>query len=63
MKKLSPQKMAKLKADYEKCIQALISADFNREDAAKSLDITRKTLYNKFKRFKEAGLHKTSKVA
>lgn len=55
--------MAKLKADYEKCIQALISADFNREDAAKSLDITRKTLYNKFKRFKEAGLHKTAKVA
>lgn len=62
MKKRSPEKMAKLKADYDTCIKALIRSDFNREKAAKMLQITRKTLYNKFKRFKEVGLHETAEV-
>jgi DNA-binding NtrC family response regulator len=62
MRKNSPEKLARLKADYDTCIKALIQSDFNRDGAAKLLNITRKTLYNKFQRFKKAGIHKVTKA-
>ena len=52
----------KLKPDFERCVQAMIQADFNRSAAAKILNIERKTLYNKFKAFKKAGLTMTTEA-
>jgi two-component system response regulator HydG len=63
MRKRNPEKrLAKLKADYEVCVQAMIKSNFNRTKAAKILNIERRTLYNKFKAFEEAGLHVTQEV-
>lgn len=56
------KRLAKLKADYEVCVQAMVKSNFNRTKAAKILNIERRTLYNKFKAFEEAGLHVTSEV-
>jgi two-component system response regulator HydG len=64
MRKRNPEKrLAKLKADYEVCVQAMIKSNFNRTKAAKILNIERRTLYNKFKAFEEAGLHVTTEIA
>jgi two-component system response regulator HydG len=62
-RKTKYQDSAFLKADYDACIKALIQSDFNRDKAAKLLNIDRRTLYNKFQRFKEAGLHNSEQVS
>lgn len=62
MRRKVEKSMAELKADYELCIQALIKSNFNRDKAAKLLNISRRTLYNKFKAFEEAGLHVTTEA-
>jgi two-component system response regulator HydG len=59
MRKRKPVDLTALKVEYDNYIQALIQADFNRTRAAKILNIDRRTLYNKFIKFKEAGLHST----
>lgn len=63
MRKKVEKSMAELKADYDLCIKALIRSNFNRDKAAKSLNISRRTLYSKFKAFEEAGLHLTTEAA
>lgn len=61
---MKPEKrLAKLTAEYDICIQAMIKSNFNQTKAARILKITRRTLYNKFKAFEEVGLHKTTEVA
>lgn len=59
MRKRKPVDLTALKVEYDTYIQVLIQADFNRTKAAKILNIDRRTLYNKFLKFKEAGLHST----
>lgn len=57
---IKPKKLDKLKSVYPSTIKALIESDFNRERAAQMLNITRRTLYNRLKKFKEVGLHQTN---
>lgn len=57
MRKYKKKHISLLKAEYDRYIKAMIRADFNKTEAAKLLHITRKTLYNKFQKFKEAGIH------
>lgn len=63
MRKYRQKHISLLQAEYDRYIQAMIKADFNKTEAAKSLHIDRKTFYNKFKKFKEAGLHPTKQSA
>lgn len=63
MRKYKKKHISLLKAEYEIYIKAMIQADFNKTKAAESLYVTRKTLYNKFQKFKEAGLHPAKQIA
>ena len=53
---LKPLKAAMLKKKRDIIVQAIIDCGFNKTKAAKVLNIDRKTIYNKLKEFKEAGL-------
>jgi len=63
MRKYRPKHLSLLKAEYERYMEALIKADNNKTKAAKLLHIDRKTIYNKFAKFEEAGLYKTEQIA
>lgn len=63
MRKYKEKHISLLRAEYDRYIQAMIDADFNKKEAAKLLHVDRKTLYNKFQKFKEAGLHITKQPA
>jgi transcriptional regulator of acetoin/glycerol metabolism len=63
MRKYRTKHISTLKEEYDKYIEALTQADYNKSKAAKLLHIDRKTFYNKFKKFKEAGLHPTKQIA
>lgn len=63
MRKYKQKHISLLEAEYDRYLKALIQADFNKTEAAKLLHIDRKTFYNKFKKFKEAGLHPQKQLA
>ena len=49
-------KFVKLETKYKVIVKALIAMNFNKTKAAKVLNIDRKTIYNKLKEAKEAGI-------
>jgi two-component system response regulator HydG len=61
MKKLTSLDIAALEAEYNIILQALKETNFNKAEAAKLLNVDRKTIYNKLKRFQESGLNKKIK--
>ena len=61
---LTPLDIASLEAEYNAIVEALKVTDFNKSEAAKILQIDRKTLYNKLKKYKNhIGLKNNTSVA
>jgi two-component system, NtrC family, response regulator HydG len=56
-KKTSPLDIAAFKAEYAVIVETLKKVDFDKAKAARLLEIDRKTLYNKLKQFRDAGVH------
>ncbi len=62
MGKYKTRHISILKAEYEVYVNAMIKADFSKTKAAEILHVSRKTIYNKFLKFKEAGLHSDART-
>lgn len=62
--KITPAKLASQKAEYKYIVDILKKTNFKRGEAAALLGITRKTLYNKLKRYQSfAGTGKMEKAS
>ncbi len=60
---LAPLDKAAIEAEYNTIVEALKQTNFNKTEAAKILNIDRKTLYNKLKRYHDhVGLKKKKNV-
>jgi len=59
-RKPRPLDIAALKAEYEVLVEALKKVDFDKAKAARLLNVDRKTISNKLKQCREAGVHEQS---
>lgn len=59
-RKPKPLDIAALKAEYEVLVEALKKVDFDKAKAARLLNVDRKTISNKLKQYRKAGLHEQS---
>jgi len=62
-RKPKPLDIAALKAEYEVLVETLKKVDFNKVKAARLLNVDRKTISNKLKQYRKAGLHESTEVA
>lgn len=58
-RKPKPLDIAALKAEYDILVETLIKVDFDKSKAARLLNVDRKTISNKLKQYRKAGLHET----
>lgn len=60
--KMTPARMARMKAEYDFIVETLKKTNFSKCKAADLLGVDRKTIYNKLKRYKHfAGIDEVEK--
>ena len=62
-RKPKPLNIAALKAEYDILLETLIKVDFDKSKAARLLNVDRKTISNKLKQYRKAGLHESAHTA
>jgi len=62
-RKAKPLDIAALKAEYDIIVATLRQVDFDKAKAARLLNVDRKTISNKLKQYRKAGLHESTQVA
>lgn len=62
-RKPRPLDVAALKAEYDIIVETMIKVDFDKAKAARLLNVDRKTISNKLKQCRKAGLHESTEVA
>lgn len=61
-RKPKPLDLAALKVEYDLIVETLVKVDFDKAKAARLLNVDRKTIHNKLKQYRKAGLHESVQV-
>jgi two-component system response regulator HydG len=61
-RKPKPLDLAALKVEYDMILETLVKVDFDKAKAARLLNVDRKTINNKLKQYRRAGLHESVQV-
>lgn len=61
-RKPKPLDIAALKVEYDLIVKTLVEVDFDKAKAARLLNIDRKTIGNKLKQYRKAGLHESVQI-
>lgn len=60
--KMTPGRIARMKAEYDSIVDALKKTNFNQGKAAELLGVSRRTIYNKIRKYKQlSGVGETEK--